>query len=80
MDEAGALRLIVPIYTFPDLLRLALEEIEHYSAHDVQIPRRLSIMLANLIAVALPCYQPLLRQRLRDLPNGPNLTPTEDAA
>ncbi len=71
-DAAGKLRLIVPMYTFPDFLALALDEIEHYGANDVQTPRRLRSMLTDLAAVALPAYQPVLDQRLRTLPSGPH--------
>lgn len=68
-DSEGNLRLIVPVHTFPDFLILALEEIQHYGAHDVQVPRRLRTMLTDLATVAMPAYQPLLRRRLRDLPD-----------
>lgn len=74
-DASGSLRLVVPVYTFADLLTLALEEVEHYGKADVQTPRRLRAMLQDLITVALPAHLPLLRQRLSELPAGPGLPP-----
>lgn len=64
-DATGRLRLIVPVHTFADFLALALEEIEHYGADDVQTPRRMHVMLTDLYGVALPAYRPLLQAQLR---------------
>lgn len=64
-DESGTLRLVVPVQSFEDLLQLALEEIEYYGAEDIQVPRRLRVMLADLVTAARPEYQAMLQERLR---------------
>jgi uncharacterized membrane protein len=61
-DADGSLRLIVPQYSFADFLDLAVAEIWRYGADSAQVPGRLSAMLAELSAVALPEYDPFLRQ------------------
>ncbi|MGI8761096.1 MAG: DUF2254 domain-containing protein [Jatrophihabitantaceae bacterium] len=60
VDAAGRLRLLTPRYEFADLLDLALEEIAHYGRGDVQTPRRLHAMLADLHDVARPEYRPAI--------------------
>jgi uncharacterized membrane protein len=67
LDPEGRLRLIVPVYSFRAMLALALDEIEHYGASDVQVPRRLRAMLIDLADVALPAYRSVLNQRLNSL-------------
>lgn len=57
-DATATPRLVIRGYTFSDLLDLALEEIHHYGAHDVQTPRRLHTMLTDLHAAALPEHRP----------------------
>lgn len=57
LDRSGQLRLLAVRYTFSDLLDLALEEIAHYGAHDIQTPRRLRNLLVDLQDCALPQYQ-----------------------
>ena len=49
----GKLRLVVPCPTWEDFLRLALDEIRSYGANSVQVTRRMSALLADLIS-ALP--------------------------
>ena len=58
----GSLRLIVPQYGFADFVDLAIGEIWHYGSDAAQVPGRLSAMLADLSAAALPEYLPVLRQ------------------
>ena len=58
----GSLRLIVPQYGFADFVDLAVQEIWHYGSDAAQVPGRLSAMLADLSAAALPEYLPVLRQ------------------
>ncbi|MGH9088926.1 MAG: DUF2254 domain-containing protein [Acidimicrobiales bacterium] len=65
----GAVRLVVPQYDFGDLLDLALTEIWHYGSDGVQVPARLSTLVDDLGAVAIPEHQEAVRrweQRLRD--------------
>lgn len=66
VDESGALRLVVPTYDFAELLQLAVQEIAHYGAEDIQTPRRLTQMLRDLHTVALPSYQTAI-ERWRDV-------------
>ena len=58
----GSLRLIVPQYSFADFVDLAVQEIWRYGSDAAQVPGRLSAMLADLSAAALPQYLPVLRQ------------------
>ena len=58
----GSLRLIVPQYSFADFVDLAVQEIWRYGSDAAQVPGRLSVMLADLSAAALPQYLPVLRQ------------------
>ncbi len=62
LDARGTVRLIVPRYEFADLLDLAIEEIAHYGADDVQIPRHLRGMLADLHAKARRENTPSIRR------------------
>jgi len=57
----GSLRLIVPQYGFSDFVDLAVREVWHYGSDAAQVPGRLSAMLADLSAAALPEYLPALR-------------------
>jgi uncharacterized membrane protein len=52
-DLQGKLRLAVPHPTWDDFLRLAFEEIRSYGAGSVQVMRRMSASISDLIA-ALP--------------------------
>lgn len=72
LDRAGQLRLLADLYTFGDLLDLALEEIAHYGSRDIQTPRRLQALLIDLQGCALPQYQPAIarwRGALRTSPD-----------
>lgn len=64
LDSGGALRLVTRRYDFEDLLRLAVEEIAHYGAHDVQTPRRLRAMLEDLSTTSRDEYQPAIARWL----------------
>lgn len=50
-DDQGKLRLIVPFPTWEDFLRLAFDEIRHYGADSVQVMRRMSALVSDLISV-----------------------------
>ena len=52
-DHAGGLRLIIPFPTWDDYLTLAFEEIRFYGATSVQVMRRLTALVSDLI-LALP--------------------------
>ena len=72
-DEGGLLRLVVPALDFPEYLDLAVGEILPYAEHGRQVPRRLAIMLDDLVTVACPQSQVAIarwsravRNRMRD--------------
>jgi len=48
-DGSGQLRLVVPIPTWEDFLRLALDEIRVYGAGSVQVMRRMRALLSDLL-------------------------------
>jgi uncharacterized membrane protein len=52
-DRDGVLRVVVPFPTWEDFLTLAFNEIRFYGATSVQVMRRMSALIANLIE-ALP--------------------------
>jgi uncharacterized membrane protein len=49
-DEQGAPRLVLPSPTWEDFLELALAEIRAYGADSVQVMRRMSALIADLLA------------------------------
>lgn len=51
-DSSGRVRLVAPMPSWEDYLRLATEEIRHYGADSVQVLRRLRRMLEDLATVA----------------------------
>jgi len=69
-DAGGAVRLVVPQYSYADYLDLAVGEIWHYGADAAQVPARMASMLADLAAAALPGYQGDIR-RWSDLIHSP---------
>jgi len=50
-DALGAPRLVVPFPTWDDFLRLSFDEIRAYGANSVQIARRMSALISDLLAV-----------------------------
>jgi uncharacterized membrane protein len=67
-DEDGSPRLVIPSPTWEDFLQLALDEIRAYGADSVQIMRRMSALIADLLAAVPEERRPALvywQQRLR---------------
>lgn len=62
-DDGGDLRVIAPVHTREDDVRLALEEIRIYSADSIQVKRRLRVMLNDLIMRLLEWRQPVLEEQ-----------------
>jgi uncharacterized membrane protein len=60
-DADGAVRLVVPSPAWPDLLRLALDEICACGATSVQVMRRMAALISDLIAVAPEERHPAIR-------------------
>lgn len=63
-DAEGYVRLMVPIASWVDFLRLGVEEIRHYGADSLQVSRRLRTMLEDLISIAPRPYRPALEHEL----------------
>lgn len=63
-DEEGMVRLVVPVASWIDFLRLGVKEIRHYGADSIQVSRRLHVMLTDLISVAPSRYRTALEHEL----------------
>ena len=59
-DDDGVVRLVTQDWTFAQYLDLALDEITHYGADSLQVPRRLDTMLLDLEAAATPAHRPVV--------------------
>ena len=66
-DSGGHLRLIYRTPDWEDFVRLAVTEIRHYGRDSVQVMRRLTAMLKNLIETLPEHRTPLLRKELRHI-------------
>ncbi len=66
-DNQGTLRLIVPFPTWEDFLRLAFDEIRHYGADSVQVMRRMSALVSDLMSVLPEHRRPALANWQRRL-------------
>lgn len=62
LDETGAVRLILPRPDFGDYLDLALDEIRLDGAGSLQVARRMNALLDDLLAIAPPEIEPVLRR------------------
>ncbi len=68
-DNQGAVRLVIPLPSWDDFLRLALDEIRYCGASSVQVMRRMKALIENLMAVLPAERHEALRhweQRLKD--------------
>lgn len=63
-DVDGTVRLVVPVVTWVDMLRLGVEEIRHYGTGSIQVSRRLRVMLEDLLSVAPQQYRSALQHEL----------------
>jgi uncharacterized membrane protein len=66
-DPSGAVRLVLPVPTWDDFLRLAFEEISAYGASSVQVMRRMNALLSELTAALPPERRPALEYWRRRL-------------
>lgn len=66
-DDSGTPRLVLTERTFRDYLDLAVDEIAHYGADDVQVPRRLDAMLVDLEVAARPEHRPEVAAKAADV-------------
>ncbi len=68
-DKQGAVRLVMPLPSWDDFLRLALDEIRYCGASSVQVMRRMKALIKNLMTVLPTERHEALRhweQRLKD--------------
>ena len=68
-DSSGALRLILPFPSWEDFLLLALDEIRYYGRQSVQVMRRMSALVSDLISALPEERRPALmhwRERIQD--------------
>ncbi len=63
----GVVRLVTQDWTFAQYLDLALDEIAHYGADSLQVPRRLDSMLLDLEAAATPAHRPTVAAKAAEL-------------
>ncbi len=63
-DDAGGPRLYLPQPRFEDYLTLALQETEQYGANSRQVQERITALLTDVRAAALPEHRPPLDVRL----------------
>jgi uncharacterized membrane protein len=66
-DQRGSVRLVVPVRTFEDYLRLAVMEIREYGGTSIQVCRRLRSMLEGMIDVIGPASRPIVEAELARL-------------
>ena len=64
VDEEGRLRVVVPVMTWDDYVRLAFEEIRLAGAGSPQVARRLREVLDDLLDVAPPDRRSVLESEL----------------
>lgn len=63
-DDEGTVRLVVPVVSWTDFLRLGVEEIRHYGSDSIQVSRRLRVMLRDLLSVAPQRYRSVIEHEL----------------
>ena len=63
-DDEGQIRLYLPAPRFEDFLALALDEAEQYGAQSIQVQQRITALLDDLHAAALPEHRPAVEARI----------------
>ncbi|WP_435742438.1 DUF2254 domain-containing protein [Nocardioides sp. SYSU DS0663] len=66
-DADGVARVVLRPHSFADLLDHAVDEVAHWGADSLQVPRRLQAMLADLGAAARPEHRPALEAKRADV-------------
>ncbi|HVL82642.1 MAG TPA: DUF2254 domain-containing protein [Actinomycetota bacterium] len=64
-DEEGKLRLVIPVPTWEEYVALAIDEIRLYARNSIQVLRRLTGMVEDLLNVAPPDRAPVLEEQLK---------------
>lgn len=63
VDDTATLRVIAPRFGWDDYVHLAFDEIRHYGGRSIQVTRRLSSVVEDLLPVAPPRRRPALQQQ-----------------
>ena len=63
-DDGGRPRLYLPPPRFEDFVALALDEAEQYGADSLQVQQRITALLDDVCAAALPGHRPVLEARI----------------
>jgi uncharacterized membrane protein len=66
-DQRGTVRLVVPVRTFEDYLRLAVTEIREYGGTSTQVCRRLRSMLEGMLEIVDPACRDAVAAELAGL-------------
>ncbi|MCE0487701.1 DUF2254 domain-containing protein [Ornithinimicrobium sediminis] len=62
-DDDGAPRVVTTEWTFGEYLDLCVDEIAHWGASSIQVPRRLDDMLTQLATVATDAHRPVIERK-----------------
>lgn len=60
LDQSGQLRIIAPRFSWDDYVRLAFDEIRHYSGRSIQVTRRLIGAVDDLLTIVPAGRRPAL--------------------
>jgi uncharacterized membrane protein len=63
--SGGRLRLVVPVLSWEGYVRLTMDELRYYAVSSIQVTRRLTAMLEDLLRVAPEDRRPPLEQQLQ---------------
>ena len=63
IDDQGRVRLVLPAEQLADFLHLALDEVDHYGADDLQVQHRIDALLDDLATAALPEHRDAVLER-----------------
>lgn len=63
-DEAKRLRLFLPCPDWSDYVHLGLDEVRQYGGASIQVMRRLRTLIKDLVSLAPPSRQPVLKEQL----------------
>ena len=63
-DSAGRLRLVVPVLSWDGYVRLVMDELRYYAVSSIQVTRRLTAMLEDLLRIAPEERRPALERQL----------------
>jgi uncharacterized membrane protein len=59
-DDRGEIRVVMPVPSWDDFLRLSFDEIRSYGATSVQVMRRMNALVSDLLLIVPPARRPSL--------------------